>query len=84
MFEDMGYWRLEKIRLGKKFDVSQIEKQLYAFNNTGFGEKLYCYVKDDSTRDWFVTHAQDMMWHIGVLADWTYHPENDDFFVVES
>ncbi|MDD7348932.1 MAG: BspA family leucine-rich repeat surface protein [Clostridiales bacterium] len=84
MFRDMGFAKLQKLRLGAKFDVSKIEKQESAFENTGNGDCLYCYVKDTATRDWFVTHAQDMMWHIGVLADWTYHPENDDFFVVES
>ena len=84
MFYEMAYPRLEKIRWGKKFDPTAIEKQTGAFQYIEKGDNTYCYVKDQKTKEWFTEHAEEMSWHIGYYGDWTYRPENDNYVVVES
>jgi len=83
MFYVMGGSSLKKIRLGNEFDVSKVEKQSGTFEYTGAGGSLYCYVKDDTTRQWFLKHAEEMNWHIGVNTDWDYKPEYDEYIVNE-
>ena len=84
MFYEMAYPRLEKIRWGKKFDPTAIEKQTGAFQYIEKGDNTYCYVKDQKTKEWFTEYAEEMSWHIGYYGDWTYRPENDNYVVVES
>ena len=84
MFYVMGGSSLKKIRLGNEFDVSKVEKQSGTFEYTGAGGSLYCYVKDDTTRQWFLDHAEEMQWHMGVNTSWDYKPEYDDYFISES
>ena len=83
MFWAMGRNNLKKLRLGAKFDVSKVEKQSYVFYYTGEPSELYCYVKDDTTRQWFLDHAEEMQWHMGFYTSWDYKPEYDDYIVNE-
>ena len=83
MFWAMGRNNLKKLRLGAKFDVSKVEKQSCAFYYTGEPSELYCYVKDDTTRQWFLDHAEEMQWHMGFYTSWDYKPEYDDYIVNE-
>ena len=83
MFYVMGGSSLKKIRLGNEFDVSKVEKQSGTFEYTGAGGSLYCYVKDDTTRQWFLDHAEEMRWHMGVYTSWDYKPEYDEYIVNE-
>ena len=83
MFWAMGRNNLKKLRLGAKFDVSKVEKQSCAFYYTGEPSELYCYVKDDTTRQWFLDHAEEMQWHMGFYTSWDYKPEYDEYIVNE-
>ena len=83
MFIEMGEGTLKKIRLGAKFDVSKVEKQSGAFEYAGKPYELYCYVKDDATRQWFIEHAEDMCWYIGFYTSWDYKPGYNDYIVNE-
>ena len=44
---------------------------------------MYCYVKDDATRQWFIEHAEDMCWYIGFYTSWDYKPGYNDYIVNE-
>ena len=83
MFWAMGRNNLKKLRLGAKFDISKVEKQSCAFYYTGEPSELYCYVKDDTTRQWFLDHAEEMQWHMGFYTSWDYKPEYDEYIVNE-
>ena len=83
MFIEMGEGTLKKIRLGANFDVSKVEKQSGAFEYAGKPYELYCYVKDDATRQWFIEHAEDMCWYIGFYTSWDYKPGYNDYIVNE-
>ena len=83
MFLLMSRNNLKKLRLGAKFDVSKVEKQSSAFYYTGTPSEMYCYVKDDTTRQWFLDHAEEMRWHMGGYTSWDYKPEYDDYIVNE-
>ncbi|MDD7348931.1 MAG: BspA family leucine-rich repeat surface protein [Clostridiales bacterium] len=84
MFRDMAYPKLDKVRLGKKFDTSAVEMQTWAFRYIEAGDNTLCYVKDEVTRDWFIQHTEDMCWHVGIYSDWTYKPEYDNLVIAEN